>query len=50
MIIKLMFLDWIIWHNYILYLERFGAQAVRLLTHKEMYRSHNLNIDGISDS
>ena len=50
MIIKLMFLDWIIWHNYILYLEPFEIKEVRLLTHKEMYRSHNLTIDGTSNS
>ena len=27
-------------HNYILYLKGLGYKAVRLLTHKEMYRSH----------
>jgi hypothetical protein len=36
-----MFLNWLDWHNYILYLKRFGVQASsRLLTHKEMYQSH----------
>ena len=35
--------------NYILCLERFGAISSRLLTHKEMYQSHNKN-DGTSDS
>jgi len=35
-----MFLYRLSWHNYILYLKRFGVQqSSGLLTHKEMYQS-----------